>query len=135
MMAFNYTSIHEKAIELITQFGRSITFERIDQTPADTDSPWDGPTSASASPDATLTAFAVFVEPITLLSLGLTTRDTDLLKQSTQIMIVSPPITFTSDDLETYNIAVDGSVRWKINTVHKFKPGGTTLLYYVGVSR
>lgn len=134
-MAFDYTGVQADAISLVSEFGRSVTFQRFDQSAGNVLKPWDGPSDVTASPDATLTADAVFVEPESAVELGLTVEDSELFKTSEKIMIVAPPTTFTTDDLETFNAVIDGTIRWRIEQVTKLKPGATTLLYFVGVAR
>ncbi len=135
MTAFNYAPVQTIAIDLITRFGRSMTFERFDQTEQDASAPWDGPADPRTTPDATLTADAVAAEPESAVKLGLEALDNELLKKIDQILIVSPPLTFTTDDLETFNEVIDNSIRYRIEFVRKLKPGNLTLLYFVGISR
>lgn len=59
----NYIELATKAQDIITRFGRAITLEKIDRTPADAAKPWRGPTDPEASPTATLSLDGVFIEP------------------------------------------------------------------------
>lgn len=77
--------------------------------------------------------FACFVEPAGLKSLGISTKQNGLWKDSAQIALVGSD---GINDLTTFDTITDsdGST-WKIDHTEKFRPGDTTLLYFVGVKR
>lgn len=120
------------AQRLITENGRSVTLVQLDKDPPDTDKPWAGPTDPRAVPEATLTLDAVFVEPSSATRLGLSSDASELVKRSTQILIVSPG---ASADLTIYTEVTDGSIIWKITTVEVLKPGSSVALGFIGVKR
>ena len=127
----HYTELATKAEALITKFGRSITIEKFDTTPADASKPWRGPVDPRASLDATVATDGVFVEPSEASKLGMSVDVNDLLQRSEQIVIVS-----TSTDLNGFNELVDtDTTRWKILGFEHLKPGTVSLLYFIGVAR
>lgn len=130
----DYVAIAGIAKTLIDANGRTVTILRFDRTLADTAKPWRGPSDPRATPDATATLVAVFVEPSSAVQLGISSPDSDLIKGSEQIMIVAPGAAF-SEDLATFNEVVDGTINYRITTTETLKPGDITLLYFIGVKR
>jgi len=130
-----YGDIAADALSLINGTGRQVTFNRFDQTPANSGKPWEGPADPSASPDATASVFAAFVPPSDADSLGLSGIDQDLLKRTEQICIVAPGTVNPPFDLGTANECSDGSVKWKVTFTETLAPGDIVLLYFIGVSR
>lgn len=119
------------AQRLITENGRSVTFIRHDETLADADMPWLGPTDARTAPDATSVHDAVFVEPDSASQLGLAHIQSDLIMNAEQILIVAQG----SVDLSQFQEVLDESVYWKITDIQTLRPGSTTVLSFVGVKR
>lgn len=134
MTLIDYTTIAETALTLIEGTGREITVIRFNQTPADTDYPWEGPADPRSSPDATTDVYATFVSPSQASELGMETVDADLLKRTSDIAIVAPGPTLTFD-LSTANEVTDGDITKKILDVQKLKPGATTLLYFLFLAK
>lgn len=133
-MAFDYTAISTIAFNLVSNFGKTVTFEKFSSALEDPAKPWLGPVDPRLTPDATAIVSAVAVEPDSTVQLGISTSDSDLVKRSEQILIVAPGPSFT-EDLATFNEVIDGSIRWKITVVEKLRPANDTLLYFVGISR
>lgn len=125
-------NVIQTAQRLITANGRSVTFVNFSSTLQNSSRPWLGAADPRATPDNTLTVDAVFVEPSSAVRLGLSQEASDLVKNSEQIMIVSPGATA---DLSIYQEVDDDSVRWKIEAVETLKPGAAVLLAFVGVKR
>jgi hypothetical protein len=130
-MAFDYAPMAATALALVAEFGRSVTLQRLDRTPPDADKPWLGPVNPRATPAATLTVAAVFVEPGSTQELGLDTTLVDWAARATRIAVIASPA-----DLTGYSelVDIDGTT-WRIVGVSTLSPGSTRLLHFVGVSR
>lgn len=127
----DYTKLAATAQRLVENSGRDITLVEFNTTPADASKPWRGASDPRTTPDATLAVSGVFVEPSSATKLGMSTEVSDLLKRSSQIIIVA-----STADLKSYNEVIDSdSSRWKIVGMETLKPGDTTLLYFIGVQR
>lgn len=133
-MANNHARLAETGKRLVDKHGRSMVFNRRDRAPDDAAKPWLGPADVGEDPDATATLYAVSVEPGAAVKLGISTENSDMVKQSTEILIVAPGSTF-SEDLSTFDEVVDGSDKFRITAVEKLRPGTQTVLYFVGVKR
>jgi hypothetical protein len=131
-MAIDYTAAIATAQRLIGENGRSVTLVEFNRTPANVAEPWKGAADPRAVPDSTLVVDAVFVEPSSATKLGLALVDSDLVKRSDQIMIVSPG---AAVDLSVFQEVLDTSVRWKITAIEVLKPGASVVLAYIGVRR
>ncbi len=134
-MAINYTTMAATAKRLIDASGRSVTLNRFNQTPPDTDVPWEGPADPSATPDATAVVIGTFVPMTTGKDLGLETLDADLMKRTAEVCLVGPGTIDPPFDLATANELVDGTVHKKVTFVRTLKPASITLLYFIGVAR
>jgi hypothetical protein len=134
-MAGFYENLADVASSLLTQFGRTVTFRRLNKnTLDDAAKPWRGTATPRASVDASVDGQAVSVSPSAASRLGITTEDSDLIKRSQEILIVALGSTST-DDLATFDEVLDGTKLWKISAVETLKPANLTLLYFVGVRR
>ena len=133
-MGIDYVQLAATAKALVDANGRQITIIRFDQTPADADKPWNGPSDPDASPDATATVVGCFVSTDERVFGGLTLDD-DLLKRTSEVCLVAPGTVSPPFDLLTANEIIDGSVHKKISFVQSLKPGAVTLLYFIGVAR
>lgn len=123
------------AERLIAQSGRAVTIIKFNTTPADAAQPWKGAADPRVDPDGSVSTTACFVEPSSMVSLGMSTVDSDLVKQSTKIMLVSPGETI-SEDLTKYDEVIDfDGTRWKIVTVETLQPAENVILYYIGVAQ
>lgn len=130
----DYAALSQIANTLVAENGRAVTFIKMDRTPADPAKPWRGAAAPTATPAATLAATAVFVEPSSASRLGISSEESDLVKRSTQIMMVALG-SESSEDLRDYDQVLDDGTHWKITTVEQLKPGDTSLLFFVGVAR
>lgn len=130
----DYTALATTANILLADFGRSVKLVKMNRTAGTPSQPWLGPTDPRANVVAQLTLIAVFVEPSSLEQLGISTKDSDLVKRSTKIMIIAPGSALTHD-LATFDEVEDGAMRWRITAIETLKPGATTLLYFIGVAR
>ena len=120
------------AQRLITADGRSVRLIRYNEIPTDTTKPWNGPGDPRRTPRAFLDIDAVFVPPSSASALGLSTEANDLIKRSSQILMMSGG---ASVDLLQYNEVLDDDKYWKIEFIETLKPGDEILLTFIGVSR
>jgi hypothetical protein len=129
----DYASLAAVADRLIRENGRDVVLTRNDRAPADASKPWRGPASPGAPTN--LTVKAVFVDPM---GSGWGREDEDepfgVLKRGAQLFMVSATAV-SSNLVETFDALTDGADLWKIDKVHKLKPGTVNLLYGLEVSR
>lgn len=130
-MAFDYQPIIDTATELLTEFGRSIVVQRLDQTASDAARPWRGPADTTAGFAATVDTVAAAVPPSSAKQLGLSSVPADQLARIEQILIVAP----TAVSLTEFDQVADGGESWEIEFVEELKPADDTLLSFVGVRR
>ena len=131
-MAFDYSDFVTVAKDMITEFGRTVTFVKLDTTPVDANEPWNGATDPEATPDDTEDVVAIWVDPINTTGLGLRRFiDPGLVNRLAGIFI-SPQGTV---DLEDFDQIIDGTQRYRIEFVDKLRPANDTILYFVGVSK
>lgn len=134
-MTIDYVQLADVAKKLVAENGRDVTFVRFDQVKADPNKPWRGPTDPRATPDATATVRGVFVPITEGEALGLRSMDRDLMKRTSELLLVAPGGTTPPFDLATANEIVDGGVNKRITFVETLRPNVVTLLYFVGVAR
>lgn len=125
----DHTEFLDLARELIEAEGRSVTFQMLDGTPVDDNTPWNGPGAPTVS--ASKTTIAVFLPDGS--GFGKMIEDNDLFKSSEQMLLVAPPA--SGEILGDFHVVLDGGVRWKINVAKELKPADLTVLYAMGVSR
>lgn len=133
-MANNHAKLAETGKRLVAKHGREMTFNRRDRAPGDSAKPWNGPADVSEDPAATADLAAISVEPSSAVKLGIATENSDMVKKSSEILIVAPGADFT-EDLSTFDEVVDDNEIYRITAVEKLKPGDQTILYFVGVKR
>lgn len=127
----DFVALAATAARLITENGRSVTFVALDETPAAPGQPWLGTPDPRAVPEATLVLNAAFVEPSSVVRLGLAFETSDFIKRADQIMIVAPG----TNDLEDFDEVQDSGTTWKIGDVRVLRPASTTVLAFVSVAR
>lgn len=125
---FDYAPVIATAKKLIKDFGRQAAFQKLSSTPVDSNKPWNGPGTPVVSETQNLDC--VFV-PAQGLALGKDFVSEDLLKQVSQVALVSPTI----NNLEAFHTVVDGGVTYKIKWVQVLKPANDIVLYAVGVNQ
>ena len=130
---FDYAEMAAEALEIVTEFsaGRTVTLVQLDSGTVDPAEPLYGPTDPRATPVASVTLPAVFVDPSAVENLGRMAQREDWVARSTQVAVVA-----TTQDLIKYNelIDTDGS-RWRITGMRMLTPGLLPLAAYVGVAR
>lgn len=130
----DYVALANKANTLVVANGRVVTIIQFDETPQSASEPWLGPVDARGAPNATVDVSAVFVEPSSVVRLGISSDKSTLVTRSTKIMIIAPGATF-ADDLSTFHEVIDGSIRWMITETEQLFPGDVSMLWFVGVKR
>lgn len=140
MSTFDYGAVLETARTLIAEFGRNVQAATLATTAGASGKPWDGTqalTPPATSPQALTplaTLPAVFVDPSSARSLGLTAGPDDpLLKRFQQFAILAPQA--GTPDLRNANVLVDNGVRWVVGYTSVLAPAETTLLYFFGVNQ
>lgn len=124
MSTFDYQSMADKVATLVERFGRAVKLGKIDADSA-VGQPW---RQEAAPTDTLVDAHAAFFPPIQGVRLGLSTEMTELLKRSTELLIISTPL-----DVNSYNYVLDGTRRLGINGAERLKVGDTTVMWYVSV--
>lgn len=115
--------------ELIEEFGRVVTFERLSATPADVNKPWRGPAAPTVAATASLRA--AFVPP-TGAEFGKDWISSDLLSRCEQVCLVAPDDTFDLNNCTSVN---DGGQRWNVAWTWVLRPGDINMLFAIGVKR
>lgn len=129
----DYVRLASVANRLVQENGRPISFIRLNEVPADSSNPWDGPGPGG---ETSLSVYGVFVPPNTVRQFGLSalgegTEFEDLVTFSEQIIITSQG----EIDLRQYTKVEDGGIRWGIVGLQVLRPGLVTMLAFVGVRR
>ena len=132
MSTFDYASVLQTARSLIARFGRPCSIHRLDETSADSTKPWE--TEPQVPIAATTCLPAVFVDPSSARSLGLTAQDDALLRRWESFAIAAPlPNT---PDLRKYHLIDDPMAgRFQIGYVSRLMPGDTVMLWYLGLKK
>lgn len=126
----DYAEIVATVAELVTEFGRSVTFEKRNGEVADPAKPWRG--AAVAENAQQVITDAVFVPPEGK-SLGLDFISPELLKKCTEVCLVAPiDGAFPLNEADTL---LDVGVRSRIEWCAVLRPGPIPVLYAIGVTR
>ena len=128
-MARDWTSIVAKARRLIAKNGAEVTLVGKSTTLIDATDPSRGYNPASSSTKVTS---GVYVHPVGFASLGITKDQGSLLAKCASILLVAPVEGF---DMAEISKVIDGGKDHLVETVETLRPGGTDLLYYVGLKR
>lgn len=122
MSTYDYSTLQDLAKTLITKYGRSVTLNKIDRTPDDSNKPWRGPASVTADPADTVDVDAVIMDTISSRYLGLSIQREGNLQADQMLMIVATSAAPTKD-LKTFDECLDGSERYAITAINVLKPG------------
>jgi len=124
-VAFDYAELAQSAVDLITDFGKSVTLVKQNRAGADVTKPWQGPNAT----EVTFTTIGVVV-PV---QESIITPQTVQLLNATHIAYVYPDNTYDVRDT-TYLQLADGT-RLRVLRVDTYEPGTTTLLHVMHLSR
>ena len=131
MATIDYSEFADLALELCTEFGRTVTIVQLDSGSSNPAEPGYNSVDPRTAPLATKTLSAVFVDPSSLQELGRGADRPDWVARSSQIAIVA-----STENLEKYNELIDSDgARYKITGCKTLKPGPLALVAYLGVSR
>ena len=131
-MAYDYAEDIAFAQEVIAEFGRPCTFEIVTSTPADTSKPWNGPAAPVAASSSAVPAAFV---PVSGAGLGKQVEEDMLLHRAQQVCLVAPSAAEPSFDFAACHRVQDGGVSWRVVKAEVFRPGGSALLYALGLAR
>jgi len=128
-MAFDYTSSKALSVEMIRNYGRQMTFQKMSATAVDPAKPWNGPAAPTVGTQIVLYAVAI---PAWGLQMGTFGVDEEMLRRVDMVLIVEP---YDSDTLDDYHVVLDGNQRYKREWFQRLAPGTTNLLGVWGVKR
>lgn len=126
-MAIDYVALLGTVRTLIAQNGRSVTFVRLDRSPADVNKPWRSSPDPRAVPDATVAVDVVQADPTSLEELGFKAEADEAIDRDELTYIAAPPA--GGQLLDTYDEVLDGTERFKITRMDVLKPAATVMLY------
>ena len=133
-MAKDYASLADAARRLVIEYGRNMFVIKFDSTVADSSKPWEGPPNPRAGTVVSTAVPGISIGVGEGIKLGIVVKDSDLSKQTEQILILAPGSELQLN-LEDYNEVQDQSTRWRVVWVEKLRPATLTLLYFMGVKR
>jgi hypothetical protein len=126
----DYARLQATATRLITKYGRTATFVKLDSAASDPLEPWHGATNPRGTGAVALNVKVVQVEPESDIRLGEHTIAYDFIKESSRIFIAS-----ASADLKQFNeVLDDDGSRWNIVGMEGLRPGSINLIYFVGLA-
>jgi hypothetical protein len=133
----NYTSLAATAKRLVQAAGRTVALQIVNTTSDDVAKPWDGPADPTATPSASITGCSAAFVPITgAASLGIKTEYVDLLRNCSQVAILTlPDSPGAMDPLEATHLLDSDSSHWRVLFIQELRPAEVALCYYVGVAR
>lgn len=127
----DFVKVAATAKRLVEANGRSVTLYKDSRTPADSAKPWRGPDDSSTEESDTV--IAAFVPPRgTFLSGFFRDNDSNLVRDLNQIALVAAS-SASGKDLTKYDSLLDGDRTWKIRLVERLRPGGTDILWVLGL--
>lgn len=135
----NFVKLAATAARLIEASGRTVTLLKYNRDPADAGEPWRGPiTSAEPSEaegGAAVPATAVFV-PASGGGFGskATDREQTLVRDAQQIALVASN-SIDGADLREFDALRDGADVWKIVSAEELRPGSTSLVWEVVLTK
>lgn len=133
-MAKDYTATAATALRLVEKFGKTVSVHQLATTPADGSMPWKGPTDPRTPYASTKSVKAVMVGPDSLVQMGLARADSDLVKSSSQVLIVAPGPS-EQTDLTQYHEVTNGDEVMRITAATMLRPADLIILFFIGVAR
>ena len=127
-----YDDMVATAQEMMLEFGREIVLLQDSLTPDDPDKPWKG----SSAPATEQPLMAIVIPPAAvrifgLAALGDANQFNDLLVKSEKLIITCPGLI----DISVFSAVRDEGKDYGITAFQFLKPGDTTILAYIGVTR
>lgn len=128
----DYVKAAATAKRLIEGAGRAVTIYSDSTTADDVSKPWLGPDDTTPG-DTISDAIMAFVPPSGGgLGAMLLQRESVLVGDHDQVGLLASS-SASGKDLRTFDSVIDGSRTWKIAEVHELKPGGTSILWVLGL--
>jgi hypothetical protein len=130
----DYARARASAVRGIRGSGRTVSLARLPSTAGTPGKPLHGPAEPDEENpiDRIDGLYATFVD-MGMGTLGIDAVSLDLFKNCDKVALVEPPE--NGAELIDYHVLIDGAQHWFIRRIQELKPGDTTILYYVGVSR
>lgn len=123
------------AYRLVLKYGRDITVVKGSETPTNAAQPWRGSDSeyTAATAGSEVETKGVFVHPASITDFGFVEVSAEMLhKRGAKVCLVAASGLV---DLSEHEGVRDGTEAWRIEKVHIFKPGATTILYAFEVAQ
>jgi len=125
----NYSLLAQNAKVLLKRYGRSITFVKFNETPADVNKPWNGP---AANGQTQIVLQSVALDPIGQRQMGESIRMNSLTDiENTNLLIVANE----GYDLSDFSEVIDDNKRFGIVSIESLKPANIPIISYVWVKR
>lgn len=129
-MAFDYSELLAVSKELVDEFGRTMQFRTLDNTPDDSAKPWLGNDEARSEGNS-FNAIAVNL-PASGGGMGFVTNESDLLRMSSAMIILAP---VDGQDPMLVEEVIDQGCAMRVTMIERLQPGDTILLYIIGVKQ
>lgn len=128
----DYAKLSAKAKVLIEKNGFGMTFTREARTPADSDKPWNGPSTdpMAASPVVTYAGVKAVRDEI---EYGDTPQIGQRVPLKTTLYVAEASFPSGHIDLKTLDRVNDGTINWKICYAVPISPGDTEIIYMMGL--
>lgn len=123
MAAFDYVEIQALAKELIEEFGRPVSFVKLQR----------GVANPRLTPAATVLATAAFVDPVSATELGLSFENYEEGRRFDEVCVVA--YTSLGQSIEDFDELWDGAATLAIEYISKLQPGPLPILYGIAVKR
>ena len=120
-MAFDYSGLASTALELIADFGRTVTLTKKGSTATTPGKPWEGGTDDDP---AEVPVPAVFTE------IGETFRDDDRVRSTDELCLIAASALGSVEPVTGDKITDDGRV-YAVIAVKPIKPGDTALVFKI----
>lgn len=130
----DYLKMASTAKRLIQEKGRQITLSTINPNSYNPVQPWKGavfPRDPNTNTQSVV--YAVSVPLAAANSLGLRSDIFQLFSETKNVYLVEPGA-FDLENPDEYSLVIDSGLELKITFIEKLKPGGVTLLYFIGAS-
>lgn len=126
MVDYNLAAKNAKA--LLKRYGRTLQFVRFNETPADTNKPWNGP---GQNGQTIVNIQGIAIDPIGQRQLGSRVTVDDLITENATLFLVAND----GNDLSVFSEVIDGNEKFGIVLIDTLKPGEIPLISYVWVKR
>ncbi len=120
----------------IKKKGREVSMVKKNRTAADLNKPWKG---SDNLPDITVTATALFGDPVSEKDLGRELRrgdeeNTDNITRGLQVCLIAVDEN-PDEDLTTFDRILDNGMVYTVDEIHVLAPGGVPIMYEIYMVR